>query len=84
MWYRSLGDADLKPAVTAQPQVLQHQLSSQDEFVVLASDGLWDKLSNEEAVGVVNDTVKQPAMAAQRCACSSLFSCQGAWHMTCA
>jgi len=34
--------------------------------VVLASDGLWDKLSNEEAVGLVHDTVKQPIMAAQR------------------
>ena len=64
-----MGDADLKPAVTAQPEVVQHQLSSQDEFVVLASDGLWDKLTNQEAVGLVYDTVKQPAMAAQRCAC---------------
>lgn len=69
---RSLGDADLKPAVTAQPEVTQHQLSSQDEFVVLASDGLWDKLSNEEAVGLVYDTVKQPAMAAQRLATEAL------------
>ena len=62
----------------AQPEVVQHQLSSQDEFVVLASDGLWDKLSNEEAIGLVYDTVKQPAMAAQRCACYSRFNCQGA------
>ena len=70
MWCRSLGDADLKPAVTAQPAVTQHQLSPKDEFVVLASDGLWDKLSNEEAVGLVYDTVKQPTMAAQRSACT--------------
>ena len=45
---------------------MQHWLSYDDEFVVLASDGLWDKLSNEEAVGLVYDTVKQPTMAAQR------------------
>ncbi|KAL3150178.1 hypothetical protein ABBQ32_000038 [Trebouxia sp. C0010 RCD-2024] len=69
---RSLGDADLKPAVTAQPEVVQHQLSSQDEFVVVASDGLWDKLTNQEAVGLVYDTVKQPAMAAQRLATEAL------------
>ncbi len=68
MWLlcRSLGDADLKPALTAQPEVAQHQLTAEDEFVVMASDGLWDKLSNEEAVGLVHDTVKQPTMAAQR------------------
>ena len=56
----------MKPALTAQPQVTQHELSAEDEFVVLASDGLWDKLSNEDAVGLVSDTVKQPTMAAQR------------------
>lgn len=69
---RSIGDADLKPALTAQPQVTQHELSAEDEFVVLASDGLWDKLSNEDAVGLVSDTVKQPTMAAQRLATEAL------------
>lgn len=64
--YRSFGDADLKPALTAQPVITQRQLSREDEFVILASDGLWDKLHIEEAVGLVLDTVKQPAMAAQR------------------
>ena len=59
--------------MAAQPQVVQHQLSSRDEFVVLASDGLWDKLSNEEAVGLVFDTVKQPVLAAQRCVSSQLL-----------
>lgn len=91
-----MGDADLKPAVTAQPEVVQHQLSSQDEFVVLASDGLWDKLSNEEAVGLVYDTVKQPVMAAQRCAGCSIsavstnvcvaqqYTAGSSFHVTCA
>ena len=63
----------MKPAVTAQPEVTQFQLSSEDEFVILASDGLWDKLSNEDAVGLVMDTVKQPVMASQR---YMLFSLQ--------
>lgn len=52
--------------MTAQPEVAQHQLTAEDEFAVVASDGLWDKLTNEEAVGLVHDTVKQPTMAAQR------------------
>jgi Protein phosphatase 2C len=46
--------------------VTQATLGPEDEFLVIASDGLWEKLANEEAVGLIHDTVKHPAMAAQR------------------
>ena len=72
---RSLGDADLKPAVTAQPEITRFQLAEDDEFLVLASDGLWDKLGNEEAVGLVMDTVKQPVMASQRYSSTHNIGC---------
>ena len=62
----------MKPAVTAQPEKTHFRLSPEDEFVILASDGLWDKLSNEDAVGLVLDTVKQPVMASQRFRFSSV------------
>lgn len=74
---RSLGDGDLKPAVTAQPEVSQFAVTAEDDFVVLASDGLWDKLSNENAVGLVMDTVKQPMMAAQRYAAAAAVCVYG-------
>ena len=64
---RSIGDADVKAqGVTALPEVAVHQLAQQDEFVVLASDGLWEKVSNEDVVTLIQDTVKQPDMAAKR------------------
>jgi serine/threonine protein phosphatase PrpC len=64
---RALGDADLKDkGVTAEPQITEHHLQPADAFLILASDGLWDVLSNHDAVGLVHDTVKQPAMCAQR------------------
>eukprot|EP00850_Spirogloea_muscicola_P023527 SM000364S13662 [mRNA] locus=s364:59070:63877:+ [translate_table: standard] len=65
---RSIGDDDLKPAVTAVPEVMEHLLTSADEFMVMASDGLWETLSNEEVVNFVYDTVKEPAMCGKRLA----------------
>lgn len=41
------------PYLTAEPEVFHYKLESRDKFVVLASDGLWDMLSNEEVVDVV-------------------------------
>lgn len=63
---RSIGDHDLKPAVTAEPQITHCQLAPDDEFLVFASDGLWEKLTNEEAAQLVLDTVKEPFLSAKR------------------
>ncbi|XP_077166065.1 pyruvate dehydrogenase [acetyl-transferring]-phosphatase 2, mitochondrial [Paroedura picta] len=41
------------PYLTAEPEVTYHKIRRQDKFLVLASDGLWDMLSNEEAVRLV-------------------------------
>ena len=55
---RCLGDHDLKGAggLTADPEVTSRDLDDKDTFVVAASDGLWDCISNEEAVNIVHDT----------------------------
>lgn len=48
--------ANLKtpPYVTAEPIITTHQLSpSKKDFLVMASDGLYEMLSNEEIVGLV-------------------------------
>ncbi|KAK3739188.1 hypothetical protein QZH41_017342 [Actinostola sp. cb2023] len=41
------------PYLTAKPVITKHQLQGQDKFVILASDGLWDSLTNEQAVSLV-------------------------------
>jgi len=41
------------PYITAQPEVQTYALSEADEFLILGTDGLWDFLSNEEAVAIV-------------------------------
>ena len=39
---RGLGDIDLKEFITAEPDVSTHRITRDCEFVILASDGLWD------------------------------------------
>ncbi|KAJ2805218.1 [Pyruvate dehydrogenase [acetyl-transferring]]-phosphatase 1, mitochondrial [Coemansia guatemalensis] len=43
------------PYVTAKPVIVKHQLNENDKFLVMASDGLYDQLSDDEVV----DTVAQ-------------------------
>mmetsp|Transcript_13770 Transcript_13770/g.36925 ORF Transcript_13770/g.36925 Transcript_13770/m.36925 type:complete len:267 (-) Transcript_13770:800-1600(-) len=50
---RALGNRLLKPFVSATPSVSTTQLSAADEFVVLATDGLYDVFDNQEVVDLV-------------------------------
>ncbi|XP_057496847.1 probable protein phosphatase 2C 60 [Actinidia eriantha] len=42
-----------RPILSAEPSISVHQLESHDQFVIFASDGLWEHLSNQEAVDIV-------------------------------
>ncbi|XP_014505435.1 probable protein phosphatase 2C 72 isoform X2 [Vigna radiata var. radiata] len=51
---RSFGDFLLKDyGVIAIPDISHHPLASSDQFIVLASDGVWDVLSNDEVASIV-------------------------------
>lgn len=65
---RSIGDDDLKPAVTAEPEVEVVTLSADDEYLVMASDGLWETIRNEDVIAIIKETVKEPSMCAKRLA----------------
>ncbi|NXW84665.1 PDP2 phosphatase, partial [Alopecoenas beccarii] len=41
------------PYLTAEPEVTYHKLRGKDKFLVIASDGLWEMLSNEKVVELV-------------------------------
>ncbi|KAI3473237.1 hypothetical protein Pfo_030529 [Paulownia fortunei] len=43
-----------KPILSAEPSILVHKLNPEDQFLIFASDGLWEHLSNHEAVDIVN------------------------------
>ncbi|KAF0895215.1 hypothetical protein E2562_008555 [Oryza meyeriana var. granulata] len=50
---RAFGDGGLKRWVVAEPEVSRTRLAAGCEFLVIASDGLWNKVSNQEAVDAV-------------------------------
>ncbi|KAI9249543.1 phosphatase 2C-like domain-containing protein [Sporodiniella umbellata] len=59
---RALGDFVFKSntkltpdrqVVTAEPDIIEHALTNHDEFMVLASDGIWDCLSSQEVVDFI-------------------------------
>ena len=43
------------PYLAANPEIKYHKLSPGDRFMVIASDGLWETLSNEQVVALVGD-----------------------------
>ncbi|KAG2722682.1 hypothetical protein I3760_02G137900 [Carya illinoinensis] len=49
---RSIGDRYLKPWIIPEPEVMFIPRARDDECLILASDGLWDVMSNEEACEV--------------------------------
>ena len=57
---RSLGDFRLKHhGVISTPQVTGHLITGADLFIILATDGVWDVLSNEEVVSIVCATPRK-------------------------
>lgn len=51
---RAFGDFCLKDfGLISIPDVYYHRVTERDEFVVLATDGVWDVLSNKEVVDIV-------------------------------
>ncbi|XP_057963281.1 probable protein phosphatase 2C 33 [Malania oleifera] len=52
---RAFGDFCLKDyGLISEPDISYRRLTDKDEFIVLATDGIWDVLSNKEVVDIVS------------------------------
>ncbi|CDP19943.1 unnamed protein product [Coffea canephora] len=61
---RAFGDFCLKDfGLISTPEVFYRKLTERDEFVVLATDGIWDVLSNNEVVRIVASARKRSTAA---------------------
>ncbi|XP_067109975.1 protein phosphatase 1L isoform X2 [Osmerus mordax] len=73
---RSLGDYPLKNlnVVIPDPDIMTFDLDKlQPEFMILASDGLWDAFSNEEAVRFVRERLNEPHFGAKSIVLQSFY-----------
>jgi len=73
---RSLGDCqyklnkDLPPSaqvITAEPDILVETIHPEDEFMILACDGVWDIMSNQQAVDFVRSRIASAASLSSIC-----------------
>lgn len=74
---RAFGDFCLKDfGLISVPDITYRHLTNKDEFVVLATDGIWDVLSNEEVVNIVA-SVQTRSLAAR----AIVESAMRAWRL---
>ena len=52
LWLWNAGDRYLKPWIIPEPEVAFIPRAREDECLVLASDGLWDVMTNEEVCDI--------------------------------
>ncbi|KAG9201012.1 Protein phosphatase 2C 1 [Epicoccum nigrum] len=63
---RALGDAYMKDLVTGHPYTTETVIQAdQDEFLILACDGLWDVCSDQEAVDLIRP-IQDPQEASKK------------------
>ncbi|KAL0327628.1 UNVERIFIED_CONTAM: putative protein phosphatase 2C 10 [Sesamum angustifolium] len=62
---RAFGDKLLKRYVVSDPEIQEEKVDGTLEFLILASDGLWDVVTNEEAVSMIKP-IPEPEEAARR------------------
>ncbi|CAH9107443.1 unnamed protein product [Cuscuta epithymum] len=62
---RSIGDSHLKDWVVAEPETKRMTITSDMQYLVLASDGLWDKVGNQEAIDVVMQSCQKETTPSQ-------------------
>lgn len=68
---RAFGDKSLKSHLRSDPHVQDKTIDLSTDLLILASDGLWKVLSNEEAVNIARK-IKDPQKAAKQLATEAL------------
>ncbi|KAF3485537.1 hypothetical protein F2Q69_00054639 [Brassica cretica] len=68
---RAFGDKGLKTHLSSEPDIKHANVDSQTDILVLASDGIWKVMTNEEAMEIAK-RVKDPQKAAKELTAEAL------------
>jgi serine/threonine protein phosphatase PrpC len=60
---RAIGDRSLKPYIIAEPRITEGYLGRENDFVVIACDGVWDVLSPDIVIAIVRAATDAQAAA---------------------
>jgi len=76
---RAIGDSDFKDdkerqLVIAEPELTQHSLQDDDEFFLLACDGLFDVMTDDEAIKYIRDKLQDKRDLALGKVCEDLVT----------
>lgn len=61
---RAFGDKSLKMHLSSEPHVVMETIDDDTEFIILASDGLWKVMSNQDAADAIKN-IKDARSAAR-------------------
>ncbi|KLO11478.1 PP2C-domain-containing protein [Schizopora paradoxa] len=73
---RAIGDFQFKTnhqltpeqqIITADPDITEHLMTEEDEFLIIACDGIWDCLTSQQAVSVVRSQIAQGKELSEVC-----------------
>ena len=65
---RSIGDAQAKTlGVLAEPDIFEYTLNESDKFIVCATDGVWEYLSNDDVMETIKDIYENNGKAEEAC-----------------
>ncbi|GAB4858428.1 hypothetical protein Ancab_009901 [Ancistrocladus abbreviatus] len=78
---RAFGNRMLKQFVVAEPEIQEEEINEELELLVLASDGLWDVVPNQDAVSIAQ-TEEEPEAAARKLT-ETAFTRGSADNITC-
>lgn len=68
---RAIGDNYLKPYVSCEPEITIIDRTAEDDCLILATDGLWDVVSNDTACGLARMCLRGKVLAPDAAATSS-------------
>lgn len=54
---RAIGDFALSPHVTWKPEITTFTIKKNNHYIMIATDGVWDVLSNQQAVKIINKMI---------------------------